>query len=390
MRSALSRYVSILAPVGLLVGGFFACTPSDTTVATANPSKNLLKTEYVVLVTADGLRHQELFHGADPTLLDPANVEKSGVKKNLDKLRERFSRETDSERRTALMPFFWGELAKQGIVIGDVAAGSKVTVRNPQWFSYPGYAEILTGAPQPEIDANSKRPIPTATSLEIVHRELSLDFHQVATFASWEVIEPASMTAPGKFFVNAGYSHMPDELLDDSARTIDRAQDAVKTAWDDVRHDGLTFPLALHYLRTKKPRLMYISFAETDDWAHARRYDRVLQSVHYFDQALGELWTALQSMDKYRNRTTLIVTTDHGRGRTLEDWHSHKAAIPGSNEIWIAVIGPDTPDRGALANTGGHSQSQVAGTLLKFFGLDRNLLGPDAGQPIAEAFSAGQ
>lgn len=367
--------------------GLLACTPSDSKVAAASPGTDQLKTEYVVLITTDGLRHTELFHGADPALLEVANLPRSGAK-NLDKLRERFFRATEVERRDALMPFFWGELVKHGVVLGDVASDSRVTVENEHWFSYPGYAELLTGAAQPTIDSNKKAPSPAPTSLEVVHREKKLDFHDVATFASWEVLGPASMTQPEQFFTNAGYQHMPDELLRADTRVIDGLQDHIKTPWDDVRHDAVTFPLALRYLRDKKPRLLYIAFAETDDWSHMRRYDRALQAANFLDRSLRELWTTLQSMDEYRDRTTLIITTDHGRGRTLDDWTSHNAKTPGSEEIWIGVFGPDTPDLGALKATRGHTQSQVAATVLKFFGLDRTLLGPDAAQPIAEAFPA--
>lgn len=371
------------------LSGFLACTPPEPNLASASPTQDRLKTEYVVLVTTDGLRHQELFHGADPALMNPANQKQSGAK-NLDRLRAQFWRESATERRDALMPFFWGELAKQGIVLGDVAGDSRVTVSNQHWFSYPGYAEILTGAAQPTIDSNKGVASPAPTSFEVVRKEKSLGFHEVATFASWEVLQPASMTAPDQFFTNAGYSHMPAELLRADTRLLDQLQDDVKTPWDDVRHDAVTFPLALGYLRDKQPRLLYISFAETDDWAHMRRYDRTLQAAHYLDRSLRDLWATLQSMDRYRGRTTLIITTDHGRGQTLDNWTSHNAETPGSNEIWIGVFGPDTPDLGALTATKGYTQGQVASTILKFFGLSHTLLGDRAAEPIAEAFAEGQ
>jgi hypothetical protein len=40
------------------------------------------------------------------------------------------------------MPFFWKTLAPMGVVLGNKAKGSSVTVRNQHWFSYPGYSEI--------------------------------------------------------------------------------------------------------------------------------------------------------------------------------------------------------------------------------------------------------
>src|SRR5688572_32681596 len=43
------------------------------------------------------------------------------------------------------LPIFWKTLAKEGVIYGNAALGSKVRCRNRHWFSYPGYAEILNG-----------------------------------------------------------------------------------------------------------------------------------------------------------------------------------------------------------------------------------------------------
>ncbi|MEE3200186.1 MAG: phosphoglyceromutase, partial [Planctomycetota bacterium] len=110
-----------------------------------------LKTEYVVLVTIDGLRNEELFGGADPKLLN--NSKRSGAK-DQSKLKERYWRKTARERRETLLPFFWGTLAKQGVVLGNRELKSFVDVSNPHHFSYPGYAEIMTGQPQASITSN--------------------------------------------------------------------------------------------------------------------------------------------------------------------------------------------------------------------------------------------
>src|SRR5438067_13469988 len=68
----------------------------------------------VLVVTLDGFRWQELFGGADENLLDA----KQGVK-DLPGLKAKYWRDTPAARREALMPFFWGTLAKQGQVFGN-------------------------------------------------------------------------------------------------------------------------------------------------------------------------------------------------------------------------------------------------------------------------------
>lgn len=56
----------------------------------------------------DGLRWQELFHGADASLLTTSNYYDN---RNVDALEQQFLSETVKERREKLMPFVWGTLA---------------------------------------------------------------------------------------------------------------------------------------------------------------------------------------------------------------------------------------------------------------------------------------
>ena len=140
--------------------------------------------------------------------------------------------------------------------------------------------------------------------------------------------------------------------------------------------------MALAYLQKHQPRVLWIGLGQSDDWAHARRYDRVLEYLHLTDRQLGDLWRTVQSMDRYRNRTTLIITTDHGRGRTPVDWIDHDTGIQGSQDIWLAIIGPDTPATGEAGDFPDVTQSDVAATMLQYLGLDYRDFNPNAGPPI--------
>ena len=139
------------------------------------------------------------------------------------------------------------------------------------------------------------------------------------------------------------------------------------------------------YLKQYHPRFLYVALGETDDWAHDRRYDRVIAAVRLFDDFLEALWSILQSMDQYRDRTTLVITTDHGRGLTADDWTDHGEKVKGAEEIWIAVIGPDTPDRGEVGPAPTVYLSNVAATLLYYLGLDPAAYSSqaDAALPVA-------
>ncbi len=337
------------------------------------------KARSVVLITADGLRWQEVFRGADPAFFGREETGMEGA----GEVAERFGGASVEQRRAKLMPFFWNELVKIGALYGNRDKGSEVVVRNRHRFSYPGYSEILTGKPQDDvIDSNENRPNPSYTVLEIVRRELGLPREQVALFGSWEVFEGIGAHEPGSVVINAGFTPFEEPGLSPRLEELSRIQFRLLTPWRTVRHDYITFEFALEYLRTKKPRLLYIALGETDDWAHAKRYDRYLETAHYFDECVGRLWHAIQEMPEYRGRTLLIVATDHGRGPKLRDWHRHGADQKGAQYIWLAVAGPGLPAVGEARSGPRLTQSDIGPTILEWLGIPYTKLEGVAGRPL--------
>ncbi|MGH8196974.1 MAG: alkaline phosphatase family protein [Steroidobacteraceae bacterium] len=351
-----------------------------TTASAASDDRN------IVLVTLDGVRIQELFTGMDRVIAGAPEAE-SGVYE-IDITRARYWRDSAVERREALMPFLWKTLAPAGMVLGNQALGSKVTVRNDQWFSYPGYSEILTGEPQPEIKSNDFVRYPHETVLDFVHRELKLKPTEVAQIGSWDGFKFAASRNDGAFFMNGAYDLVPPALSTPEMELLGGLRRQVMQLWEESSNDVLTFRIALAYLKKHRPRVLWLGLGQSDDWAHARRYDRLLDYLHLVDGLIGELWRTLQSLDSYRGRTTLIITTDHGRGRGPADWAEHDAGIEGSQDIWIAIIGPDTPALGEARNFPHVTQSDVAATMLQYLGLDYRKFNPDAGPPIRGSLEA--
>ncbi len=342
------------------------------------------QTRNVILITVDGLRTQELFSGVDPLLLGDA--EGSGIA-NLDEVLSRYWRSSPAERREALLPFFWGEFAPQAVVLGDRSRESRVAVGNPHRVSYPGYAEILTGQVQSTITGNDPVRIGRETVLEFVRRSLDLRSTDVATFASWSVFWYITASQEGRVFTNAGFQELPAFIDDPGSRLVSDLQMRVLTPWASVRPDAVTFELALRYLREYKPRVLYLALGETDDWAHDRRYDQVLSAAQLFDHCLSRLWSELETIDEYRGKTSIIITSDHGRGRTRSDWNSHGANVEGADETWIVVAGPNTPDRGVVAGPHDYTLANVAATLLRLMHLVPGDFNPDGATSIAEAIS---
>jgi hypothetical protein len=320
--------------------------------------------EHVLVVTLDGLRWQELFGGAQRDLI---SKQAGGVADTAGLLR-RFWRETAEARRKALMPFLWDVVAGRGRILGDSAAGSVVRVSNGKRFSYPGYNELLSGAPDDRIDSNGKIPNPNVTVLEWLNRRPAFR-GKVAAFGSWDVLPFIVNSARSGIHTNGDGPPVSNPSTPVERALNDLAAD-LPPYWGTVRFDAVTMQGALHYLRTRQPRVLYVMLGDTDEWAHERRYDLYLDAAQRGDRFLRTLWETVQSRPGYRDRTALIVATDHGRGSGV-DWTDHGREVPAAERIWMAVLQPSAVSRQASAVRGSYTQSQFAATIAGLLGLER-------------------
>jgi hypothetical protein len=373
MKTRLARFSRflLLARWCLLVFPL-ASLPADTP-----PTQN------IILITLDGVRTEEMFGGADLQILKAIA---KGTPVEQTALHQRYWADTPEERRAKLMPFFWGTwMAQHGSIIGNREKGSEMRLRNRHRFSYPGYSELLTGHARDDvIKSNDKRQNPFPTVLEFLREELFLSKAQVAALCSWDVFDYIVESKPGTITVNSGFSPYADPSPEIQA--LNTLQLETRTPWDNVRHDAYTFRFAMAHLQKHRPRVLYLALGETDDWAHDKRYDRVLQTLELTDGYLRDLWKFLQSHDQYRDRTTILITTDHGRGTNEFSWPNHGAQIEGAQYIWLAVVSPDIARRGEWENTDTVFLDQVAATLCRFLGVDFSKHNPNAGQAIRWLF----
>lgn len=343
------------------------------------------KTENVILITLDGARTQEIFTGADLEILKSktrrGNVEDTALYK-------KYWASTPAERREKLMPFFWGTLMKQyGSIAGNRALGSAVMTTNKMWFSYPGYSEILTGQAHDDvINSNDAKRNPYPSVLEFLKTKLNLDSNRVAAFGSWDVFNFIAESKEGAITINAGHERYASD--DPEIAVLGHLQDEKLSPWDTVRFDYFTVRFALAHLKAYRPRVLYVALGETDDWAHSGEYGHVLQSLEQNDRQIKQLWDYLQSNEQYRDKTSIIITVDHGRGATVKDWTDHGEKVPEAQYIWMAFLSPDVSLRGEWRNSETIYQNQVAATLSKFLGQDFNAAYPQAGKPINRVFAS--
>jgi phosphopentomutase/2,3-bisphosphoglycerate-independent phosphoglycerate mutase family metalloenzyme len=349
--------------------------PADTPVP--------LKTRNVVLLVSDGLRWQEIFTGADPQLLNEKN---GGIWDKEEDLKRAFWRDDVNERRKLLFPFIWSTVAAHGQIFGNQTKGSVARVTNTYWFSYPGYNEMLSGHADPRVNSNEFGPNPNVTVFEWLNG--LPDLHgQLAVFATWDTFKDIFNVARSHLPLQVGWDlpykgevNARQGLMNELYRTTTRLEDT------DVYDSFLQIPLMDSFARAQ-PRVLFVGYGETDNWGHMGRYDLLLHAAHAFDHYVEQLWNALQSLPAYRDQTTFILTADHGRGSGPVEWKEHGVEEQGSQNIWIAVMGPDTAPLGERSHTGEVHQAQIAATIAALLGKDYRQAVPQAAPPIEEVLA---
>lgn len=333
----------------------------------------------VVLVMTDGLRWQELFRGAEASLLTPAHYYKG---RKVEALQQQFLAPTAEERRRKLMPFVWNTLATEGMLYGDRDAGSNAFVTNGFNFSYPGYSETLTGHGDPRIHSNDNIPNPNVTVLEWLGKQPGFE-GSVAAFGAWEVIGGVVNEGRCGCVANAGYEPFTVPPVTPRLALLNTLKQESPRIWEDEVFDAPEFDTAMEYIAAHHPRVLFLSLGETDDWAHEGNYGEYLLSAHRVDGYLQQLWTALQAMPQYRNNTALLFTTDHGRGSGATDWQSHGKDLPDSKYIFVGLLGAGVPAGGLQTNAPAVTQSQTAATLAALVGQQWTAAEPKAGPVLA-------
>ena len=332
----------------------------------------------VIVVTLDGLRWQEYLGGADRELLkdvgkpDPPTIVK------------RFWRETAGARREALMPFMWGVVATRGQVFGDPALGSLARVANGVWFSYPGYAELLSGFADPRVDSNDKVPNPNVTVLEWLNRRPGFE-GRVFAFGAWDVLGSILAVERSGLPAGDGYPPVPDPKTD-RERAINDFADDLPPLWEGAPLDAPIMQAALECLRVRQPRVLYVMLGETDEWGHEGRYDLYLDAAWRGDRFIRRVWETAQSMPAYAGKTALVVAVDHGRGATKEDWADHGRKVPAAERVVMAVMGPDTPALG-LRKGVTVTAGQLAATAAALVGEDFRAAAPKAAPVLPDVLA---
>jgi hypothetical protein len=321
--------------------------------------------ENIIIITTDGLRWQEVFMGMDTAIANNKRYHQGDSSYLYNKY---WSNDT-MERRKKLMPFFWTTIAQKGQLYGNRLYENKIDNANPHWFSYPGYNEIFTGYPDEKVNTNNYPDNPYTTVLEFINKQPAYK-GKVAAFAAWEAFNRILNEPRCGFPVIASFDTVPGKLTD-KQKLINKMLLSSYRPW--LEHECLdlfTHYAAMEYLQTNLPKVLFIGYGETDEWAHAGQYRFYLDAAKQVDQWIAEIWGFVQNHPNYKNKTALLITTDHGRGdQNKSQWTDHGSNVPGASEIWLAVLGPSFVSKGEVKGNMQLYQKQLAQSIAKMIGL---------------------
>ncbi len=318
----------------------------------------------LVIITFDGLRWQEVFTGADSLLVsNPNYVSDPEAMKAL------YWRPTPEERREALMPFAWSYIAENGFLVGNRTKGSQMQVANSKRYSYPGYSEMFCGyADDERVKSNDAVPNPNRSVLEVANADPRYK-GKVMVYTSWESIRYALNNERGGFAASSAYEPNISSNPSATLTLLDEMQEGMFRYWGSERFDAFTYAYALETLKNDHPKVLYVGFGDTDEFAHGRKYDEYLRITNCCDKYIRRIVETCESDPFYKGKTTYLLTCDHGRGYR-GNFTGHGAGNRGSENTWFMAFGKGVEKLGETSENGPFYTQQLAATIAKVLGID--------------------
>lgn len=333
------------------------------------------KDSRLIIITIDGLRWQEVFMGAEESILsDSKQVRDTKLS------RQTYWRSTPEERRETLMPFTWNTIAKKGLLIGNRNVNSIMQLANKTNISYPGYSEMMTGMVDETIKGNDPVNNPHRNILEAANEDPRYK-GKVMMYGSWKSTRFAIHNELAGIPASVSYEPVIAKKKTSELKLVERMMEGMPRYWSSEHFDAFTFAYALETLKNDHPKVMWISFGDCDEWAHARKYDFYLDAARGTDAFIRDIYEACEANKFYKGKTTYIITCDHGRGFG-DEWGSHGSKTKGSEATWVMLLGKGVEALGETKECGPFQTQQIAATIASFLGIEFT---PDSGiklQPI--------
>ena len=240
-------------------------------------------------------------------------------------------------RKDKFIPHLYNELKPQGTIFTNFRiADEGYTTTNP------GHASIITGTWQLIKNDGTERPN-KPTIFEYFRKELSAK-------------ETDCFVVAGKKKIAAlSYSAFPGFGEDFGASTCCFDGD------DNRVYDSLVVVMDTYH-----PKIILVNFPTTDKKGHTGVWNDYINALSNADNLVYELWQKIHSDSFYKEKTTMLVTNDHGRH--TDSFKNHGDDCDGCEHIMLLAIGRDIPEE--KINSELHHQIDIAKTAGNLLGFE--------------------
>jgi hypothetical protein len=307
----------------------------------------------VFLVTIDGARWQDVFEGSNPAFSGAPAIPPE-----------------------QLMPRTLALAATRGVALGATRPGcSVVRTAGGTNVSLPGYHEIFTGHASRCLDNKCER-----VESSVLDEAVRAGTKSVASVGSWAVLDRAVSGGGTGVFVSDGRYWPPEVPATGRLGELVAAGQAADPypGTRDYRPDVATAAIALEYFHLVKPALFHVGLGDTDEYGHRGDYPSYLDALRRADAVIGALADELDAMGEEGEKTTVIITPDHGRNA---DFRDHGAFHPESARTFLIAFGSRVVPRGLGCPSRDITLADIAPTVRVLMGLPRDVAA-GAGTPI--------
>lgn len=110
----------------------------------------------------------------------------------------------------------------------------------------------------------------------------------------------------------------------------------------DLGNDSTTIAAFHDVMDQLHPSLALLNLEDVDVMGHLGLWERYTAAISYADSLVWDLWQRIESDPYYQGKTTIFITTDHGRH---DDQHGgfsdHGGTDHGSQHSFLLAVGPD-------------------------------------------------
>lgn len=283
-------------------------------LAFPNLAQNKFKTEYVIILVIDGVRHTETF--GDSTFQNVPNL--------------------------------MHKLAPQGVLNTNFRANTKRTTTNA------GHTAMTTGRYQRIKNDGSQLPrYPSIFQYYMKQHEIHKD-------KLWVI------SSKGKLSILSNSAHKKWNDLYQPHTFC-----GLNGNGKDYVGDQFTWIKVKQVISTYSPKLMLVNLLAPDANAHANRWDGYINAIKKSDEYALELWEMIQNHPEMKDKTTLLITTDHGRNADgfRDGFISHGPRTESNKRIFLLALGPDFK-QGVSFENANHELIDIPATIAHILNID--------------------